>query len=160
MEVRLVEKRTGIVCIGAQSAASRAKRWDEKHPEAAVALQQSQYLNKPPARILKRPVERSYGQMTVVIKASQLCIQRTYFCDEVVPSATVGSRPIPQSPTCTSADYGGAYSRQVKDRKLKVFRILSERYHDCGKRFRLRGNLIAGLDSKLGSSPIDKPAYE
>jgi Rhodopirellula transposase DDE domain len=40
VEVGLAEKRTGIVCIGAQSAASGAKRWEEKQPDAALALQQ------------------------------------------------------------------------------------------------------------------------
>ena len=40
VEVGLAEKRTGIVCIGAQSANSGAKRWEEQQPVAAVALQQ------------------------------------------------------------------------------------------------------------------------
>lgn len=38
VEVGLAEKRTGIVCIGAQSASGGAKRWEEKQPEAASAL--------------------------------------------------------------------------------------------------------------------------
>jgi hypothetical protein len=40
VEVGLAEKRTGIVCIGLQSAKSGTKRWEDKHPEVAVALQQ------------------------------------------------------------------------------------------------------------------------
>lgn len=38
--VGLGEHRSGIVCIGAQSAFSGSKRWEEKYPEAADALQQ------------------------------------------------------------------------------------------------------------------------
>lgn len=40
VEVGLAEKRTGIACMGAQSGYSGAKRWEEKHPEAAIALRQ------------------------------------------------------------------------------------------------------------------------
>jgi hypothetical protein len=36
----LNEKRSGIVCLGAQSALSGRKRWEEHHPEAAQALRQ------------------------------------------------------------------------------------------------------------------------
>jgi hypothetical protein len=34
----LAEKRSGIICLGAQSAFSGRPRWEEKHPEAAEAL--------------------------------------------------------------------------------------------------------------------------
>src|SRR5207247_525712 len=36
--VGLAEKRTGILCLGAQSAFSGRKRWEEQYPEAAEAL--------------------------------------------------------------------------------------------------------------------------
>lgn len=36
----LAEKRSGIICLGAQSAFSGRKRWEEKHPQAAQALRQ------------------------------------------------------------------------------------------------------------------------
>jgi hypothetical protein len=36
----LAEKRSGIICLGAQSAFSGRKRWEEHHPEAAQALRQ------------------------------------------------------------------------------------------------------------------------
>ena len=35
----LGEKRTGVVCQGAQSAFGGNKRWEERHPDAATALQ-------------------------------------------------------------------------------------------------------------------------
>jgi hypothetical protein len=36
----LAEKRSGIICVGAQSAFSGRKRWEEHHPQAAEALRQ------------------------------------------------------------------------------------------------------------------------
>ena len=36
----LAERRRGIVCLGAQSAFSGRRRWEEQHPEAAQALRQ------------------------------------------------------------------------------------------------------------------------
>lgn len=40
VEVGLAEHRTGLSCLGAQSAFSGRKRWEEKEPEAAEALRQ------------------------------------------------------------------------------------------------------------------------
>jgi hypothetical protein len=39
VEMGLGEKRTGIICLGARSAFSGNKCWEEKQPEAAEALQ-------------------------------------------------------------------------------------------------------------------------
>ena len=36
----LAEKRTGIICLGAQSAFSGRKRWEDQHPQEAEALRQ------------------------------------------------------------------------------------------------------------------------
>jgi Rhodopirellula transposase DDE domain len=38
VEVGLAERRTGILCLGAQSAFSGRKRWEDTHSEAAEAL--------------------------------------------------------------------------------------------------------------------------
>ena len=38
VEVGLGERRTGIMCLGAPSAFSGRKRWEDTHPEAAEAL--------------------------------------------------------------------------------------------------------------------------
>jgi len=38
VEVGLGERRTGIMCLGAQSAFSGRKRWEDTHPEAAETL--------------------------------------------------------------------------------------------------------------------------
>jgi hypothetical protein len=40
VEVGLAERRMGIVCVGAHAAWSGRKRWEEKYPEAAKALQE------------------------------------------------------------------------------------------------------------------------
>jgi Rhodopirellula transposase DDE domain len=36
----LAERRTGSLCLGAQSACSGRKRWEERHPQVAEALRQ------------------------------------------------------------------------------------------------------------------------
>ena len=36
----LAERRTGIICLGAQSAFSGRRRWEEQHPQGAQALRQ------------------------------------------------------------------------------------------------------------------------
>ena len=38
VEVGRAERRTGIICLGAQAACSGRKRWEDTHPEAAEAL--------------------------------------------------------------------------------------------------------------------------
>ena len=38
VEVGLAERRTGIMCLGAQTAFNGRKRWEYTHPEAAEAL--------------------------------------------------------------------------------------------------------------------------
>jgi hypothetical protein len=38
VEVGLAERRTGIVCLGAQAAFSGRHRWEDEHPEAAEDL--------------------------------------------------------------------------------------------------------------------------
>lgn len=36
----LAERRTGIICLGAQAAFRGRKRWEDQHPEVAAALRQ------------------------------------------------------------------------------------------------------------------------
>ncbi len=38
VEVGVAERRTGVTCLGAQSAFSGRKRWEDQHPQAAAAL--------------------------------------------------------------------------------------------------------------------------
>lgn len=39
IEVGLAEHRSGILCVSAQTGYSGSKRWEQRHPEAAAALQ-------------------------------------------------------------------------------------------------------------------------
>jgi hypothetical protein len=38
VEVGLAERRTGVICLGAQAAFSGRKRWEDQHPQVAAAL--------------------------------------------------------------------------------------------------------------------------
>jgi Rhodopirellula transposase DDE domain len=38
VEVGLAERRTGVTCVGGQTAFSGRKRWEDQHPQAAEAL--------------------------------------------------------------------------------------------------------------------------
>ena len=38
VEVGLAERRTGVICLGAQAACSGRKRWEDQHPQVAAAL--------------------------------------------------------------------------------------------------------------------------
>jgi hypothetical protein len=38
--VGLAERRTGLICLGAQAAGSGRHRWEDAHPEVAEALRQ------------------------------------------------------------------------------------------------------------------------
>ena len=40
VELGLAERRTGIICLGAQAAFSGRQRWEDLHPQAAAALRQ------------------------------------------------------------------------------------------------------------------------
>ncbi len=40
IELGLAERRTGMICVGAQSAYSGRKRWEDTQPQAAQALRQ------------------------------------------------------------------------------------------------------------------------
>src|SRR4029450_9743563 len=40
VEVGLAERRTGIMCLGAQAACSGRQRWEDAHPQVGDALQQ------------------------------------------------------------------------------------------------------------------------
>ena len=40
VELGLAERRTGILCVGAQSAFSGRQRWEDEHPHVAEALRQ------------------------------------------------------------------------------------------------------------------------
>ncbi|MEB3357399.1 MAG: hypothetical protein VKK04_11790 [Synechococcales bacterium] len=72
--VGLAEKRTGLVCHGAQSAFGGGKRWEERHPEAAEALielaeahgQQDPSFS---STISLHPVDRSRSAAAIAVRS-------------------------------------------------------------------------------------------
>lgn len=82
IELGLAERRTGLVCLGAQGAFCGNQRWEEKHPEAAAALwalAESQAQQDPSFR---GPL--AYTRLTA--KAARERLQEQGFAGEDVPS--------------------------------------------------------------------------
>jgi hypothetical protein len=82
--VGLAERRTGIICLGAQSAFGGNKRWEERHPEIAEALRQlaeSHGQQDPTFR-----TSLSYTRLTAAEALKQLRAQG--FSEEQLPSAS------------------------------------------------------------------------
>jgi hypothetical protein len=84
VEVGLAEKRTGIVCIGAQSAKSGQKRWEEKHPEVAAALQQLAEVHAQQDPTFQTTI--AYTRLTATEAITQL--QAQGFSDAKLPAAS------------------------------------------------------------------------
>ena len=53
IELGLAERRTGMICVGAQSADSGRKRWEDTQPQAAQALRQRAEAQTPHAPTLR-----------------------------------------------------------------------------------------------------------
>ena len=82
VELGLHEKRTGIVCLSAQSAFAGDKRWEDKHPdvaEALCALAQAHAQQDPSFRTTV-----SFTRLTAKEALAQLRAQG--FADEVLPA--------------------------------------------------------------------------
>lgn len=82
VELGLHEKRTGIVCLSAQSAVAGDKRWEEKHPDVANALwvlAQAHSQQDPTFR-----TALSFTRLSAKEALKQLRAQG--FADEVLPS--------------------------------------------------------------------------
>lgn len=82
VEVGLAEKRTGIICVGLQSALSGAKRWEEKQPEAALSLLQLAESHAQQDPTFKTAL--AYTRLTAASALSQLKEQG--FSQEQLPS--------------------------------------------------------------------------
>ena len=83
IEVGLAEKRTGILCLGLQSAFSGRKRWEEEHPEAAVALREIAE-----AHAQQDPTFRSAVAYTRLTAEAALAALRQGGYDAQVPAAS------------------------------------------------------------------------
>ena len=82
--VGLAEKRTGLICYGAQSALSGNQRWEDRHPDIAKALRQlaeSQGQQDPTFR-----TALSYTRLTAAEALKQLLAQG--FNEDQLPSVS------------------------------------------------------------------------
>jgi Rhodopirellula transposase DDE domain len=84
VEVRLAEKQTGIRCRGAQSGDGGAKRWEQKHPEAAIALRQLAESHAPQDPTFQTSI--AYTRLTAQSALKQL--QAQGFTSEQLPAAS------------------------------------------------------------------------
>ena len=78
----LAERRTGIICLGAQSAFSGRRRWEEQHPQVAQALRQLAE-----AHAQQDPTFRTsltYTRLTA--KAALEALREQGYCEELLPS--------------------------------------------------------------------------
>jgi hypothetical protein len=78
----LAERRTGIICLGAQSACSGRKRWEEQHPQVAQALRQlaeAQAQQDPTFR-----TSLTYTRLTA--KAALEALREQGYGEELLPS--------------------------------------------------------------------------
>lgn len=87
VELGLNEQRTGVICIGAQSAFCGNNRWEAKHPEVATVLwklAESHSQQDPTFR-----TTLSYTRLTAAEALNQLREQG--FTDDVLPSRSTMS---------------------------------------------------------------------
>ena len=83
----LAEKRSGIICLGAQSAFSGRKRWEDQHPQAAEALRQLADMHgqqDPPFR-----TSLTYTRLTA--QAALQALRAQGYRDDELPSASTMS---------------------------------------------------------------------
>jgi hypothetical protein len=84
VEVGLAEQRTGILCVGAQSGYGGAKRWEEKYPEAAAALQQIAEAHAQQDPTFQTPI--AYTRLTA--QQARQHLHEHGFSDEQLPAAS------------------------------------------------------------------------
>lgn len=84
VSVGLAEKRTGILCLGAQSAFGGNTRWEERHPEVAEALRQLAETHAQPDPTFRTPL--SYTRLTAAEALKQLRLRG--FREDQLPSAS------------------------------------------------------------------------
>ena len=70
VSVGLAEKRTGLICFGAQAAFGGNKRWEERHPEVAEALRQLAESHAQQDPTFRTPL--SYTRLTAAEALKQL----------------------------------------------------------------------------------------
>src|SRR5499427_5486092 len=78
----LAERRTGIMCLGAQAAFSGRKRWEEQHPEGAEALRQLAAAHAPQDPTFRTSL--TYTRLTA--KAALEALSAQGYREELLPS--------------------------------------------------------------------------
>src|SRR5215468_10593448 len=78
----LAERRTGIMCLGAQAAFSGRKRWEERHPEVAEALRQLAEAHAQQAPTFRTSL--TYTRLTATAALEALTAQG--YREELLPS--------------------------------------------------------------------------
>ena len=114
IETGLGEKRTGIICLGAQSCFSGRKRWEDKFPEAANALRkmaESHAQQDPSFRS-----NLAYTRLTAREALNQL--QSLGFTDEQLPSPGIMAEILNRM--------GYRLRKVVKAKPQKKFRKLTQ----------------------------------
>jgi len=82
LEVGLAERRTGITCVGAQSAFSGRKRWEDHQPQAATALRSLAEAHAQQDPTFRTPL--AYTRLTAQAAVAALSAQG--FAQEQVPA--------------------------------------------------------------------------
>ena len=84
VELGLVEKRTGITCIGAQAAFGGNKSWEERYPEAAASLRAiaEAHAQQEPSFL----TTIAYTRLTA--KAASVQLRSLGYPEEQVPAAS------------------------------------------------------------------------
>jgi len=84
VQLGLNERRTGVLCLSAQSAFSGDKLWEEKHPQVADALWTLAQAHSQQDPSFRGPL--SFTRLTAAEALRQLRAQG--FAEEVLPSAS------------------------------------------------------------------------
>jgi hypothetical protein len=82
IEVGLAERRTGMTCVGAQSAFSGRKRWEDHQPQAAAALRHLAEAHAQQDPTFRTPL--AYTRLTA--KAAGAALSAQGFDAEHVPA--------------------------------------------------------------------------
>jgi hypothetical protein len=82
VEVGLAERRTGVTCLGAQTAFSGRKRWEAQHPQAAAALRTLAEAQAQQDPTFRTPL--AYTRLTA--KAAVAALRAQGFSKQQVPA--------------------------------------------------------------------------
>ena len=82
VEVGLAERRTGLICLGAQAAFSGRQRWEDTPPEAAAALSRLAAAHAQPAPTLRT----TWASTRLTARAALAALRAPGYGTDHVPS--------------------------------------------------------------------------